>query len=121
MRSRDNKTDEDAWLSCHPEDRWLFDKLLLSSHLGYLCGPCGVGVPRDGEYIVRPILYGYPVPILKRLPLDRPPSHSQPMNNSSPRLSGLRAQRSGAERKYPTAVVFILCAEIVSYSRKCSR
>ena len=49
-------TDADAWIACHREDRWLFDKLLLSTHLGYLCGPCGVPVPASQYYIVRPIM-----------------------------------------------------------------
>lgn len=46
--------DEKSWLECDPEDRWVFDKLLLSSALGYECGPAGVSVPRPAHYIVRP-------------------------------------------------------------------
>lgn len=40
--------------------RWMFNKLMLAEHLGYICGPAGVAVPEPGEYIVRPVmnLYG---------------------------------------------------------------
>ena len=48
--------DTDKWNTCHPCDRWIYDKLLLSSKLGYKCGPVGVPVPRPGIYVVRPIM-----------------------------------------------------------------
>ena len=48
------KYEDEAWLACHPEDLWLFDKLILSKKLGYNCGPVGVNVPAPGNYIVRP-------------------------------------------------------------------
>lgn len=35
-------------------DYWIFDKLILSKKLGYVCGPKGINVPFPGEYIVRP-------------------------------------------------------------------
>lgn len=47
--------DEVAWKQCHPDDLWIFDKLILSRKLGYVCGPVGVDVPSPGKYIVRPI------------------------------------------------------------------
>lgn len=48
-------THEDvAWLKTDPQDLWIFDKLILSRRLGYVCGPAGVDVPHDGFYIVRP-------------------------------------------------------------------
>jgi hypothetical protein len=48
-------TDESlAWQTTGLEDLWVLDKLLLSRHLGYACGPVGVDVPRPGHYIVRP-------------------------------------------------------------------
>ena len=47
-------TDEQAWLNCHEDDLWIFDKLILSRKLGYICGPKGLEVPEPGRYIVRP-------------------------------------------------------------------
>lgn len=44
-----------AWELCHPDDLWIFDKLILSKKLGYLCGPSGVDVPKPNYYIIRPI------------------------------------------------------------------
>jgi len=46
--------DEDCW-HLYPTQRILFNKLWVSSMLGYMCGPGGVTVPLDGKYIVRPI------------------------------------------------------------------
>ena len=47
--------DEDlAWYTTAPEDLWILDKLILSRHLGYTCGPVGVPVMRSGYYMVRP-------------------------------------------------------------------
>jgi hypothetical protein len=49
------ETHEDiAWLNTDPQDIWIFDKLILARRLGYVCGPTGVNVPKDGFYIVRP-------------------------------------------------------------------
>jgi len=48
--------DAKAWIEIPFEDKWVFDKLILSSFLGYKCGPAGVPVPEEGEYIVRPIV-----------------------------------------------------------------
>jgi len=48
--------DADSWDIVHPGDRWIFDKLLLSTQLGYCCGPSGYDVPRSGWYVVRPIM-----------------------------------------------------------------
>jgi hypothetical protein len=43
-----------AWQTTKLEDLWVLDKLILSRHLGYACGPVGVNVPRPAHYIVRP-------------------------------------------------------------------
>ena len=48
------KGDDEAWLSCHHEDLWIFDKCILSRKLGYTCGPVDVDVPESNFYIVRP-------------------------------------------------------------------
>ena len=46
--------DTDVWSTVDAEDLWIFDKLILSRRLKYVCGPTGVTVPRPGRYIVRP-------------------------------------------------------------------
>ena len=46
--------DDDAWKSCHKDDLWIFDKCILSTKLGYNCGPADMDVPEPGIYIVRP-------------------------------------------------------------------
>ena len=38
----------------NPEDWWIYDKLVLSQKLGYICGSPGENVPSPGQYIVRP-------------------------------------------------------------------
>ena len=43
-----------SWKSTHPDDLWVFDKLILAKKLGYQCGPKGLDVPLPGRYIVRP-------------------------------------------------------------------
>lgn len=48
-------TDPEAWQELNINDRWIYDKLLLSCKLGYKCGPAGMPVPEKGSYIVRPI------------------------------------------------------------------
>jgi hypothetical protein len=49
-----------AWKNTKNKDLWIFDKLILSRKLGYICGPAGAPVPKAGNYIVRPItnIYG---------------------------------------------------------------
>lgn len=47
-------TDEEAWRFADKRDWWVFDKLILSRALRYVCGPAGYDVPRIGHYIVRP-------------------------------------------------------------------
>jgi hypothetical protein len=47
--------DNDMWKECDIDDLWIYDKLILSRKLGYVCGPAGVPVPEPGIYIVRPI------------------------------------------------------------------
>jgi hypothetical protein len=46
--------DLEVWDIVDQEDLWVFDKLILSRRLGYVCGPKGVYVPKPGKYIVRP-------------------------------------------------------------------
>ena len=46
--------EDEAWLNCHPDDLWIFDKLIVAKKLGYICGPVGIDVPKPGRYIVRP-------------------------------------------------------------------
>ena len=48
-------TEEDfVWQRTSPDHLWVFDKLILSRKLGYVCGPTGIDVPTPGYYIVRP-------------------------------------------------------------------
>jgi len=47
-------TEEAVWNTARQGDLWVLDKLLLSKHLGYICGPTGVAVPKPDWYIVRP-------------------------------------------------------------------
>ena len=44
------------WESIHPSDLWIYNKLMLSRELGYLCGPTGSYVPKPDFYIVRPMM-----------------------------------------------------------------
>lgn len=52
--NEDRYCDEYAWKNSRDEDKWIYDKLLLSRKLGYRCGPAGVDVPQAGDYVVRP-------------------------------------------------------------------
>lgn len=47
--------DCDVWKTIDGEDAWIYDKLILSKRLGYLCGPAGVAPEQSGDYVVRPI------------------------------------------------------------------
>lgn len=47
--------DDIQWLKAHRDDLWIFDKLILSRVLGYVCGPVGLDVPRPDFYCIRPI------------------------------------------------------------------
>ena len=47
--------DKDVWRQCPTEYLWVYDKLILARKNGYLAGPAGVAVPKEGYYIVRPI------------------------------------------------------------------
>lgn len=40
----------------YPDEMWVYNKLQISSMMGYVCGPVGVNVPRPGRYIVRPAI-----------------------------------------------------------------
>ena len=46
--------DKDVWEFIEPEDLWIYDKLILSKRLGYLCGPAGVAPPTTNYYVIRP-------------------------------------------------------------------
>ena len=48
--------DDEAWFECHVNDLWIFDKLILSRKLGYVCGPVDAWVPEPNYYIVRPCI-----------------------------------------------------------------
>jgi hypothetical protein len=47
--------DKDVWNNVHPDDLWIYDKLIVAKKAGYLAGPAGVPVPKADNYIVRPI------------------------------------------------------------------
>ena len=47
--------DKDVWGKVHPNDLWIYDKLIVARKAGYLAGPAGVPVPHANWYIVRPI------------------------------------------------------------------
>lgn len=44
----------DEWNIIHSHDLWVYNKLILSRVLGYVCGPSGTTVPKSDFYIVRP-------------------------------------------------------------------
>ena len=44
------------WDSTDPELLWIYDRLILSRRLGYLCGPAGTAPPRSDRYVVRPVV-----------------------------------------------------------------
>jgi hypothetical protein len=46
--------DAECWIK-YPHLRNYFNKLWFSDQLDYNCGPCGVPVPQDGKYVIRPI------------------------------------------------------------------
>mgnify|MGYP000859813386 CR=1 FL=1 len=52
-------SEELAWQNTDVQDLWIFDKLILSKHLGYNCGPTGTSVPVPGHYIVRPCVNAF--------------------------------------------------------------
>lgn len=49
-----NMTDKDSWKR-YPQYHVFFNKLWVAEQMNYNCGPCGVEIPSDGTYIVRPI------------------------------------------------------------------
>lgn len=49
------KYDHEVWDKIPNEHLWVYDKLILSRKLGYLCGPAGVSVPKKDFYCVKPI------------------------------------------------------------------
>jgi len=46
--------DTKIWNKVCEDDLWIFDKLIVSKKLGYVCGPKGVNVPEPGLYVARP-------------------------------------------------------------------
>jgi hypothetical protein len=44
----------EEWKSIHHKDLWVYDKLILNTRLGHLCGPAGCPVSCSGHYVVRP-------------------------------------------------------------------
>lgn len=48
--------EDELWFTYDPDDIWVYDKLILSTKLGYRCGPVGVPVPYPDWYIVRPTM-----------------------------------------------------------------
>ncbi len=51
--------EEQYWLNPNPDTMWVTDKLILSSKMGYKCGPAGIDVPESGYYCVRPVVNAY--------------------------------------------------------------
>ena len=51
--------EEQYWQNPNPDTMWVTDKLILSSKMGYKCGPAGIDVPESGDYIVRPVVNAY--------------------------------------------------------------
>lgn len=51
--------EEKMWNSLQPHELWAMDKLILSRHLGYICGPTGTSVPKPGWYCVRPCVNAF--------------------------------------------------------------
>lgn len=49
-------TEDEVWANLSPEHIWVYDKLILSKKLEYICGPVGIDVPKPDWYIVRPIM-----------------------------------------------------------------
>jgi hypothetical protein len=47
--------DEDTWIK-YPQYRIWHNKLWIADQLGYTCGPCGIFVPEDNYYVVRPVI-----------------------------------------------------------------
>lgn len=57
MLNQEHNTPVDVygWLETDPDDLWIFDKLILSRQLDYVCGPAGMPVPEPDFYVIRPI------------------------------------------------------------------
>lgn len=71
--------DDDVWPKVDPDDLWIYDKLILSRKLGYVCGPAAVPVPYPGKYVVRPITNMLGMSINARVKwIDRETYHFEP-------------------------------------------
>lgn len=49
-------TEEQFLIDADPDELWVYDKLIVSRKLGYVCGPVGISVPKPNWYIVRPVM-----------------------------------------------------------------
>ena len=69
----------DEWSQIHQDDLWVYNKLMLSRKLGYVCGPAGVPVPHSDFFIVRPMMNLMGMGRLARVePLDGDTEHLHP-------------------------------------------
>jgi hypothetical protein len=48
-------SDCDVWSQCPSDWLWIYDKVIIARKQHLLAAPAGIPVPRDGEYIIRPI------------------------------------------------------------------
>lgn len=55
MNHGEYKEDYEIWEKLPHTHLWLYDKLIVSKTLGYVCGPKGLTVPEAKLYVVRPI------------------------------------------------------------------
>lgn len=74
-----DKEYQQEWTHLDMNELWVYNKLELSTVLGYKCGPVGIDVPVPGYYIVRP-----PVNLLglglgaKKIWIDKKTDHLTP-------------------------------------------
>ena len=55
----DKNSEEQVWKRADVTEMWAMDKLLLSTKMGYRCGPTGTDVPESGHYCVRPCVNAF--------------------------------------------------------------
>ena len=51
----------EEWNRILPSHLWVYNKLIISQALGYVCGPTGSNVPKPGFYMVQPCMSLIPV------------------------------------------------------------